>query len=153
MRGRVRGVIPPQATIVFRFEGFFNLEHHCDIKTDESGVGKLATRLEAGRVQRNFRFQVKANDAVSAEYRVEVLPPPSLVALDSKPSPQLQVVFPAYTGLPSPETLSPGTGNIDAVVGTTVRLRARVDRPLKRAWIAYQPEQRPCVSVLAPWWA
>ena len=101
----------------------------------------MATRLEAGRVQRNFRFQVKANDAVSAEYRVEVLPPPSLVALDSKPSPQLQLFFPAYTGLPSPETLSPGTGNIDAVVGTAVRLRARVDRPLKRAWIEYQPEQ------------
>lgn len=160
VRGLVHGVIPPQALIVFRFEGFPNLEYHCDIKTDESGAGHIAAKLESGRVQRNFRFQVKANDALSSEYRVEVLKPPELVSLDSKPSPQLQLFYPAYTGLPSPETLSPGTGNIDAVVGTAARLRARVDRPLKRAWIEYQPEEPTVVlgDVLAlmagrrSWW-
>ncbi len=125
VKGRVRGVIPPQATIDFRFEGFPNLEHHCDIKTDEAGTGHLASHLEPGRVQRSFRFQVRANDAVSPEYHVEVLPPPSLVALDSKPSPQLQLYYPAYTGLPTPDQLSPGTGNIDAVASTAARLRAR----------------------------
>ncbi len=140
VRGRVHGVIPPQATIVFRFEGFPNLEHHCDIKVDGPDAGKLATRLEPGRVQRNFRFQVRANDAVSPEYKVEVLAPPSLVAIDSKPSPQVELSYPAYTGLLSPEQLSPGTGNIEAVAGTTARLRARADRPLKAAWIEYQPE-------------
>jgi len=152
VRGLVRGVLPPQATIVFRFEGFPNLEHHCDIKADEAGVGHLRSHLEPGRVQRNFRFQVRANDAVSQEYRVEVLPPPSLVALDSKPSPQLQLYYPAYTGLPTPDQLSPGTGNIDAVAGTTARLRARTDRPLKRAWIEYQPEETSAVlsAFLAP---
>ena len=139
--GQVHGVIPPQATILFRFEGFPNLEYHCDIKTDANGVGRLAARLEPGRVQRNFRFQVRANDAVSPEYRVEVLPPPSLIAIDGKPSPQVELFYPAYTGLPSPDALSPGNGNIDAVAGTAARLRARADRPLKRAWIAYQPEQ------------
>src|SRR5579883_155735 len=160
VRGRVRGVIPSQAVVVFRFEGFPNLEHHCDIKTDESGVGQLQTRLPAGRVEHNFRFQVKANDAVSPEYHVEVLPPPSLVSLDSKPSPQLQLSYPAYTRLPSPDTLSPGTGNIDAVIGTTARLRARVDRPLRLAWIEYEPEEPSVVlgDVLTllsggrPWW-
>ncbi len=158
--GTVRGVIPPQAVVVFRFEGFPNLEHHCDIQTDESGIGRLHTSLPAGRVERNFRFQVKANDAVSPEYAVEVLPPPSLTELDSKPSPQLQLLYPAYTGLPSPETLSPGMGHVDAVVGTAVHLRARVDRPLRRAWIEYQPEEPSVVvgDLLAlfdggrPWW-
>jgi hypothetical protein len=140
VRGRVRGVIPPQATIVFRFEGFPNLEHHCDIKTEGPDAGRLATRLEPGRVQRNFRFQVRANDAVSPEYKVEVLAPPSLVSIDSKPSPQVELSYPAYTGLPSPEQLSPGTGTIEAVAGTFARLRARADRPLKNAWIEYQPE-------------
>ncbi|MHB1422361.1 MAG: hypothetical protein ACYC3I_04025 [Gemmataceae bacterium] len=160
VRGAVRGVVPPQATVVFRFEGLPNLEHHCDIKTDESGVGQLRTSLPAGRVERNFRFQVKANDAISPEYRVEVLRPPSLVALDGKPSPQLQLFYPAYTGLPSPEALSPGSGNIDAVLGTRALLRARVDRPLRHAWIEYQPEE-PTVGmgdILTllkggrPWW-
>jgi uncharacterized integral membrane protein len=160
VRGLVRGVIPAQAVVIFRCEGFPNLEHHCDIKTDESGVGRLHTILPAGRVERNFRFQVKANDALSPEYFVEVLPPPSLTMLEGKPSPQLQLFYPAYTGLPSPETLSPGVGNIDAVVGTTVHLRARVDRPLRRAWIEYQPEEPNVVlgDLLAlfeggrPWW-
>jgi hypothetical protein len=160
VRGRVRGVIPPQGVVIFRFEGFPNLEHHCDIKTDGSGVGQLRTQLPAGRIERSFRFQVKANDAVSPEYHVEVLLPPSLVALDSKPSPQLRLSYPAYTRLPSPDTLSPGTGNIDAVIGTTARLRARVDRPLRNAWIEYQPEEVSVVlgDVLAlfaggrPWW-
>jgi hypothetical protein len=160
VRGTVRGVIPSQAVVIFRFEGFPNLEHHCDINTDELGVGRLHTRLPAGRVERNFRFQVKANDALSPEYRVEVLPPPSLVALDGKPSPLLRLTYPAYTGLPSPEALSPGMGNIDAVVGTAVHLRARVDRPLRRAWIEYQPEEPSAVlgDLLAlfaggrPWW-
>jgi hypothetical protein len=155
VRGRVRGVIPPQATIVFRFEGFPNLEHHCDIKTDGPDAGRLATRLEPGRVQRNFRFQVRANDAVSPEYKVEVLAPPSLVSIDSKPSPQVELAYPAYTGLPSPEQLSPGTGNIEAVAGTSARLRARADRPLKNAWIEYQPEQAGDVlsALLAPFGA
>ncbi|HZZ82589.1 MAG TPA: hypothetical protein VFE62_29085, partial [Gemmataceae bacterium] len=133
VRGTVHGVIPSQAVVIFRFDGFPNLEHHCDIRTDESGVGHLNTRLPAGRVERNFRFHVKANDALSPEYLVEVLPPPSLVALDGKPSPLLTLTYPAYTDLPSPEALSPGIGNIDAVVGTAVQLRARVDRPLARA--------------------
>jgi len=152
VKGLVHGVIPAQATIVFRFEGFPNLEHHCDIKADETGVGHLATQLEAGRVQRNFRFQVRANDAVTPEYRVEVLPPPTLVALDSKPSPQVRLFYPAYTRLPSPESLSPGTGTIDAVTGTVARLRARVDRPLRRVWIEYLPEDPSGVLavVLAP---
>ncbi len=160
VRGLVRGVIPSQAVVFFRFEGFPNLEHHCDIKTDDSGIGHLHTSLPAGRVERSFRFQVKANDALSPEYFVEVLPPPSLAALDGKPSPLVQLVYPAYTGLPSPEMLSPGTGNIDAVVGTAVHLRARTDRPLRRAWIEYQPEEPSAVlgDLLAlfrggqPWW-
>jgi len=160
VRGIVRGVIPPQAVVIFRFEGLPHLEHHCDIQTEESGVGRLHTSLPAGRVEHNFRFQVQANDALSPEYFVQVLPPPSLIALEGKPSPLVQLIYPAYTGLPSPEILSPGTGNIDAVVGTAVHLRARADRPLRRAWIEYQPDEPSVVlgDLLAlfagnrPWW-
>jgi hypothetical protein len=159
VRGQVRGVVPPQALVAFHFNGLPR-EHHCDIKTDEAGVGHFTTKLDAGSVLGDFQFQVKANDALSAWYSVKVLPPPSLVALDSKPSPQLQLSYPAYTGLPSPETLSPGTGNFDAVAGTAARLRARADRPLQRAWIEYQPEEASVVlgDVLTlwrggrPWW-
>jgi hypothetical protein len=141
VRGTVRGVVPPQATVVFRSEGFPQREHQCDIRLDSDGTGRLETRLEPAWVQRSFRFQVRANDAVSPEYTVEVLPPPVLVALDDKPSPQVRLHYPAYTRLPSPESLSPGTGNIEAVLGTRAVLRARADRPLARAWIEFRPSE------------
>src|SRR5205823_4672508 len=106
------------------------------------GDGRFAAHLEPGRVQRNFRFQVRANDALSPEFEVKVLPPPSLVPLDGQPSPQLRLDYPAYTDLPSPYELQPGTGNVEAVLGTQVTLRAAADRPLRRAWVEYQPEAR-----------
>ncbi len=139
VRGTVRGVVPPQALVLFRSEGFPPREHLCDVKLEADGTGRLATRVEGTWVQRDFSFEVKANDAVSGPYRVQVLPPPMLVALDDKPSPQVRLHYPAYTGLPSPESLSPGTGNIEAVTGTHVALRARADRPLARAWIEFRP--------------
>ena len=33
-----------------------------------------------------------------------------------------------------------GSGNIDAVYGTVVELRAKADRPLTKAWISYRPQ-------------
>jgi hypothetical protein len=139
VRGTVRGVVPPQATILFFTEGFPPREHQCEIRPETNNVGHLATRLEPGWAQRSFSFQVRANDALSPKYDVQVLPPPSLVALDEKPSPQVRLFYPAYTGLP-PESLSPGTGTVEAVTGTRVLMRARADRPLARAWIEYRPE-------------
>ncbi len=140
VHGRVRGVVPPVATVVFRFEGLPALEHQCNIQRDSTESGQFTTRLDPSRVQHSFRFQVRANDAWSPEFVVEVQPPPSLVPLEGKPSPQLRLYYPAYTGLPSPEDLSPGSGNIEAVLGTDVVLRARADRPLARAWLEYLPE-------------
>ena len=57
-----------------------------------------------------------------------------------KASPQLRLDLPRYTDLPTPQYLPAGNGNIDAVSGTIVPLRAAADRPLRRAWIEYQPE-------------
>jgi hypothetical protein len=140
--GRLRGVVPEKAVVLFRFENAPPVEHLCDVARDAHGEGRFGAHLEPGRVQRNFRFQVRANDAVSPEYEVKVLPPPSLVPLDGQPSPQLRLDYPAYTDLPSPYNLQAGTGNVEAVLGTQVTLRAAADRPLRRAWIEYQPEAR-----------
>src|SRR2546422_4218742 len=90
-------------------------------------------------MQRNFTFQVRANDAVSDWHRVEVAPAPTLTTLDGRPSPQVRLFYPSYTGLP-PRFLPDGTGNVDAVAGTVVTLRAAANVPLRAAWIEYQPE-------------
>ncbi len=142
VRGRVRGVVPDHASVVVRIDGFPQSEFVTDVSREGDGTGTLALRLEPGKVQRNFRFQVRANDAVSKEYEVKVLPPPALAPLGKLPSPQLQLSYPPYTGLPSPQAQSPGVGNIDAPLGTSVVLRAAADRPLRAAWVEFQPEPK-----------
>jgi len=142
IHGRVRGVVPDHASVVVRIDGFPQSEFVTDVAREGDGTGTLALRLEPGKVQRNFRFQVRANDAVSKEYEVKVLPPPTLAPLGKLPSPQLQLFYPHYTGLPSPQAQSPGVGNIDAPAGTSIVLRAAADRPLRAAWVEFQPEPK-----------
>jgi hypothetical protein len=149
VRGRVAGVIPEHATVSFFFEGFPAIEHRCEITRDEEDNGRFATKLDSTRVSRNFRFQVRANDAESEIYEVKVLPPPELVLLNGQPSPQLMLHYPAYTDLPSPQKQTPGSGNVEAVAGTSVTLRAAANRSLRRAWIEFKPDLEHTKTALA----
>ena len=142
IRGRVRGVVPEHASVFVRIDGYPQSVVTADVTRDGAKTGSLALRLEPGKVQRNFHFQVKANDALSREYDVRVLPAPELAPLGKLPSPQLQLSYPAYTGLPSPQEQTPGVGNIDAPAGTSVVLRAAANRPLGAAWVEFHPEPR-----------
>jgi hypothetical protein len=137
IRGRLSGVVPEQAAVTFLRKGFPAAERPCEVRLQADGTGLMA--LDAVGLETDFSFQVRANDAASRIFDVQVLPPPYLVSLDDKPTPQARLFYPAYTGLPSPEELSPGSANIEAVAGTRVVLRARADRPLARAWIEYRP--------------
>jgi hypothetical protein len=148
IHSRLQGFIPERARVEFRFHHAPPLEQDYEIGRENGGAeGVLTARLEAGRVQRDFRFQVRANDAVSVWQAVTVLPPPQLVPLAGRPSPQVWLRFPEYTGLPAVE-LPDGTSSIEAAAGTHVRLRAAVDRPLVRAWLEYPSElERPLTLV------
>jgi hypothetical protein len=152
LRGVVHGVIPKEVVVELAHEGFPVQRRTFPIKQDEQGDNAFVMHLKPNEVHRNFRFRITANDAITPEYSVEVLPLPVLVPLDSKPSPQLRLDLPAYTDLPSPQNLPAGTGNIDTVAGTIVTLKAAADRPLRRAWIEYQPElpQTPAALFLSP---
>ncbi len=149
VRARLAGVIPDQAGASFTFDGLPPVTLTADVVRDGASAGRLLVRLPPDRVQRSFRFRVTANDAVSEEYAVAVLPPPVLVPLGpDEPSPHVRLYFPAYTDLPSPADLPAGTGNVEAVAGTAVRLRARADRPLARAAVEFLPEERFVVPAL-----
>ena len=140
VRGRVRGVVPDKATVVYRVDGGGQEKHECPIVRDKDGkTGQFVTQFRPGQMSRNFSFRVKANDAESDEYRVEVALPPVLVLLDGRASPQVKLFFPRYTEL-EPRPLPDGAGNIDAVAGTVVTLRAAANVPLRAAWVAYHPE-------------
>jgi hypothetical protein len=139
IRARVSGVVPAQATVAF--EGVSPAHQACDIlQTPGGDFGTILVRR--GRAEHSFRFQITANDAASEWTEVTVFPPPAFVALDGRPSPQLRLEYPAYTDL-SPESLPDGFGNIDAVRGTRAIFTARTDRPIRRAWIEFQPEAPP----------
>lgn len=149
LRGRVLGVVPDRARVQFRFDNGPPLEQEYGISREDGlEEGILAARLEADRVQHNFRFQVRANDAVTSWYEVAVLPPPQLVPLAGRPSPQIHLRFPDYLDVPAVD-LPDGTSSIEAPAGTRVRLRAAVDRPLRRAWLEYPSEAEPILRLAA----
>jgi hypothetical protein len=153
VRARLRGVIPDQAGVTFQYDGLPPVMLTAEVVRDAVNAGKLLVRLPPDRVQRSFRFRVSANDAVSEEYAVSVLPPPVLIPLGpDEPSPHVKLFYPAYTDLPSPAVLPAGTGNVEAVAGTVVNLRARADRRLRRAAVEFIPEDKISVPaiLLAP---
>ena len=95
----------------------------CDITpAEDSQSGSFRTRLDPGKVQRDFLFRVRANDAETDWYQISVLPPPLLVPLQGKASPQVHLKYPEYTDLPE-QDLPEGSGNVEAVSGTVVTLR------------------------------
>ncbi|MBI1917444.1 MAG: hypothetical protein HYS12_22310 [Planctomycetes bacterium] len=145
VRGRVHGVIPEKAIIVYRQDNAPELKKEVPIVKDKDGrdtrdrgSGSFAAKFPPEQIQHNFSFQVVANDASTEWFRVEVAPAPTLTNLDGKPSPQVRLFYPSYTDLP-PRSLPEGMANLDAPLGTIVTLRAAANVPLRKAWIEYQP--------------
>lgn len=134
IKAEFAGELPDRATFSVWFEGSppadttWNVEH-----------GKLAARIEANRVVQSFRYRVRAGDADSGWREAVVLPPPVLAPLDGRPSPQIHLTYPPYTGL-SPKALPDGTGVIECVAGTRVRLRAATDRPVANVYLVHRPD-------------
>ena len=108
----------------------------------EPGLEKtmLTVRIEASRIQRNFKFRLKVNDGQSPWHEVVVQAPPEIVPIDGRPSPQLRLEFPHYTNL-KPRQMPDGGSSFEGPAGTTVRLRAGLNRPVARAFIVYRPDQ------------
>ena len=148
VRARLRGVIPDKAYVVYRLDGGGPVEHECKVVKGAPGTGSLEAKFPAGKLPRSFKFQVKANDAISPWRRVEVASPPKLAYLDGRPTPQLRLFFPRYTGL-EPQSLPDGNGNVTAVAGTLVTLRAAANVPLKAAWVEFQQDGSAAPAVLA----
>jgi hypothetical protein len=149
IQATLRGVVPEKATVEYRFESGPPVEQLYEVRRREgAAAASFVARLEAARVLRSFQFQVRANDAASPWQEVAVLPPPQLIPLDGRPSPQVHLEYPAYTDLP-PADAPDGAGSIECVAGTQVTLRAATDRPLERAWLEFPPELNNPLGVAA----
>lgn len=159
VRFAVRGEIPSQAELTVLLEGGTEFSESyplvdADGRTPQPAPTSppLATgstrsrrereayasvRIPAEHIPRSFQFRIRANDGDSGWRAVTVANPPRLVALDGRPSPQLHVSPPEYTGLQPFERLD-GPNAISIPFASRLRLRAATDLRLSSATIAYQ---------------
>ncbi len=103
-------------------------------------VAIVTTRLDPSRVPWTFDFRIRANDADTGWLAVTVVPPPRLVPLDGRPSPQLHLTPPEYIGHP-PVDLPDGTAVVEAPMGSVLSLRAAADVRLSAATLIYQGDR------------
>jgi hypothetical protein len=141
--GIVRGVIPERVVLEARFPGVSpTIQSYEPAGMSEAAEGHFQARLDPGPGQEQFRFQVRAHDAVTPWYEVRLLAPPQLVLLDGRPSPQFHLEFPSYTEL-APRDLPDLVSLVEVIAGTHITLRAATDRPIARAWLEVPAELHP----------
>ena len=140
IKAEVAGVVPERATLWIWFDGAPPFDQSWMVQPGESSEkGTIIARLEASRIGHSFKFRLKANDGETDWQEVEVLPPPELVPLDGRPSPQIHLDYPRYTDL-APRQLPDGGSSFEAIAGTAVHVRAATNRPVARSWVVYRPE-------------
>jgi hypothetical protein len=86
---------------------------------------------EPAGVQQDVTYRIEAGDASTIDFRVEVLPAPTILVQ------QIKYTYPAYTGLP-PQTVE-RQGDIHAPEGTQVSIVAQASRPIGAAHIEFDP--------------
>src|SRR5262249_6973326 len=101
----VRGVIQERATVVFRLTGGDEFEEQYPLAVGNDpklpGAAVVSARLDPNRLPSPFTFRIVSNDYDTGWQKVEVVPPPRLMPLDGRPTPQFHVRPPEYTGLPA----------------------------------------------------
>jgi hypothetical protein len=149
VEGSVSGLIPTHATVVYSADGTGFIEQKSEIgAATRNKPARFVARIDTSQIHEQLRFRVQVNDAVSPWHDVAVLPPPRLVPLEGRSSPQIRLDYPAYTGLRARD-LPDGTTTIEAPAGTRVMLRAATDRPIARAWLDYPDELNPILDAIS----
>jgi hypothetical protein len=129
----VRGVIPQHAAIELRSAGSPPATELVALAPAEAQFELVHSfKLDPSRVSRDFDLRITANDGDTGWHSVRVAPPPKLVLLNGRPSPQLHLEYPEYTQLP-PADLPDGAAVVEAVAGTRLRVRAAADRRIVSA--------------------
>jgi hypothetical protein len=138
----VRGVIKDRAVVEFKlnsgeeFQEQYPLADDIDAKASTT----VSAEIDGGRLPTSFAFKVISNDCDTGWQNVEVAPPPRLIDLDGRPSPQFHYAPPKYTGLPEID-LPDGAVVLEIPVGTSVQMRAAVDMRLASATLSFQGDK------------
>lgn len=142
---KINGVVPERLMLILKPDELATIEQTYLITDKQNDEVSITIRIEPNRMQRSFQFKLKANDADSNWKDVLVLPPPVLIPLNGRPSPQFELIYPQYTRLPN-TSLPDGSSIIECPVGTTIVVNAASDRPIAKTSITHQPEQ----PIIAP---
>jgi hypothetical protein len=101
----------------------------------QSGAGNLryesALPSDDDGFQRDVMYWIEAGDARTAAYRVHVIPAP-VILVES-----IEYAYPQYTKLP--QRVVERQGDIRAVEGTRVTVRARANQPIAAAVLEFDP--------------
>lgn len=94
----------------------------------EKTPGVFETLLPGGvdGLQESVTYYIQAGDARSPEYTVTVRTPPAITVR------QVEYKYPAYTGRERPPSEG---GDVQALVGTVVTLRAEANQEIREAWL------------------
>lgn len=98
-------------------------------------AGTRAFAVTLPRLVGSFSYRIVSGSAVSRSYRIRVIEPPSVVAVEARVEP------PAYTGLPL--TTARDSGRIEAWEGSRVRLDVTASRPIRGAEIGWPKQPKP----------
>jgi hypothetical protein len=151
VQARIEGVVPEQAVLTVWPEDGEPADLAIPVVVAPDGAfGIAAADVAPADLAPRFRYRLRASDGDSGWRSAELVPPPELVPLDGRPSPQTHLRYPAYTGF-APRDLADGGRSVTAIAGTEVRLRAATDRPVARAALAYaeRPQQPDPAAVAA----
>ena len=144
LRFAIRGELPERAAVSFHVSGGEEFEEIYPLAKADPAKGDplalVSARVDPGRLTQNFQFRIRANDADTGWQKVEVVPPPRLVPLEGRASPQIRVTPPAYTNLVAVD-LPDGAAVIEVPVGTAIVLRAAADTRLASAMLTFQGDR------------
>jgi hypothetical protein len=150
LKFNVRGVIPDRASVEFRLNSGeeFQEEYPLTGGAETRSTAMISASIDPGRLPASFGFRIIANDADTGWQQVEIVPPPRLVDLNGRPSPQFRITPPEYTGLPHAE-VPDGAVVLEMPVGAVVQLRAAADVSLSAAFLSYQGDKSPIEKAAA----
>lgn len=141
LRFAVQGVIADRATVLIRLGVGDEFEEHYPLAAGgdpaRPGEAIVAARIDAQRLPDSFSLRIVSNDADTGWRDVVVVPPPRLVSLDGRATPQFRVTPPTYTGLPVAD-LPGGTTELmlptgPLPLGTAIAMRGATDVRLSSA--------------------
>ena len=126
----LQDVIPDDVTLVYTTSDRGYVDERVEMREAESAglhVFECTLSGENGRgLLRDFVYHIEAGDAVSDEFAVKVIQPPTVEVKE------IYYEFPSYTKI---ENTTVPSGNIDALQGTLLTIRAKSNMPLKAAKI------------------